>query len=118
MLLMIKKKQKEKEEEGGETNIEKISECGEEAHVRIFNSLKESRLSYVVRKNLSRCFYKKRVSHLTFKTFSKKEKKKSFIRNGQVLTYPAGVFCLLKAAPLQQLVGHEIFRHSGNNTEQ
>lgn len=56
MLLMIKKKQKEKEEEGGETNIEKISECGGGAHVRIFNSLKESRLSYVVGKNLSRCF--------------------------------------------------------------
>lgn len=46
--------------------------------------------------------------------FSKR--KKYFIRNG--LTSPAGLSCLLKAAPLLQSVQHKIFRHPGNNTSQ
>ena len=40
----------------------------------------------------------------------------SSFRNWLVRFFPAGLFCLLKAAPPQQLVERKIFCHSGNNT--
>lgn len=114
--LMVKKKRRRKRKGRGGRQIEKkkIWMWRGISTMKTLSSLKEKN---VERRNLSGCFWKSEWDIWLLKLFPKK-KKKSFIINGQVLTFPAGFFCLLKIAPLQQLVEHKIVRNSGNNTLQ